>query len=628
MNINIRGLQRFLRRRPIRSRSCAATLAAAGALLARAVDGASADFTLYVANQLAYNSSPFTRYFTVEEFDSLGNASVFATNSSFGNPILNAPTSVAIDSSGNVYVACYNDDTWIERFDPWGNNAARFVNSTVSFPNAMVFDGAGNLYVAAGYSGNITEYNSQGSVRVYASTNAVGDLVGLAFDSTGNLYASDEFNGRIMRIDTQTNMTTFASPGNNPYGLAFDDTGDLYVALRGNGNIVKYSPGANGTLNTNATLFASLGGSTQPVGLDFDPPGNLYVSEYAANQIVRIDPTAIVTVFASTGLSGPVFIALQPKAFGVARYVVAGGGGTSSGGGWSVTGTAGQPDAAIMTGQFMNGELVGVEGGFFSGPVINFPISTNLLLNGGFSFGRFTNNHGADNTMSLYPGASNMPGWTVTGTAGYDLGWIGPINDLGLTAPGGGYFLDLTGYHDSAPYDGVSQTAPTIAGQTYHVSFEIGYSATYDATGLPAITVSVSNLSGAGPATYNFVASGTMPWQPFEFAFTAAASTTTLTFTGSTPQNVQYIGLANIIMWSAADLPIVMSAPTIGNGQLHLPFSLAGPGTTFELQQAPEATGPWTVSQGATMSTGADGTTGAFMIPVGATTQFYRVHSY
>ena len=341
--------------------------------------------------------------------------------------------------------------------------------------------GSGNLYVAAGLSDNITKYDPLGNPSVFAGTNIVGDLVGLAFDAAGNLYASDEFNGLIRKIDTQTNMTTFASPGNNPYGLAFDSAGNLYAALRGSGNIVKYTSGADGTLGTNESIVASLGGSTQPVGLAFDPVGNLYVSEYAANKIVKIDAQTNVTVFATTGLNGPVFIALQPKLYRVDRFVVAGGGGTSSGGIWTVSGTAGQADAGIMTGQFMSGELVGVEGGFWAGPVTNQQIvSSNLLVNGSFELGSFVNGHGGDNFMQLYPGATNILGWTVTGTAGYDLGWGGPNDDLGLAATDGGYFLDLTGYHDSPPYDGVSQTVPTIIGRTYNVSFEIGYSPGYD----------------------------------------------------------------------------------------------------------------------------------------------------
>jgi streptogramin lyase len=264
-----------------------------------------AAFTLYVANYQSYNPSPTTRYFTVEKFDSQGNASVFATNSSFASPILSAPEAVAINSSGHVFVDCTQDNTWIEEFDSSGNNPAIFVSPTVSFPADMVFDGSGNLYVANNNS--IEVYNSAGQGNMFA-TSGIGFLEGLAFDAAGNLWVTDEYNGLIEERNAGGTLTTFASPGHNPYGLAFDKSGNLYVALAGNGNIVKYDA------NTNQTLVAALGSSAQPVGLAFDPAGNLYVSEYGNNSIVKIDPEYNVTTFATNGLNGPYFLAIEAAA--------------------------------------------------------------------------------------------------------------------------------------------------------------------------------------------------------------------------------------------------------------------------------------------------------------------------
>src|ERR1039458_1546105 len=208
-------------------------------------------FTMYVANSQGYGGSN-TRYFTVEQFDSQGNASVFATNSSFSNPILSAPEAVAINSSGE-------------------------------------------------------KYDSGGIGTVFA-TSGIGFLEDLAFDAAGNLWVTDEYNGLVEVRDAGGTLTTFASPGHNPYGLAFDKSGNLYVALTGNGNIVKYDS------NTNQTLVAALGSSAQPVGLAFDPAGNLYVTEYGINRIVKIDPQYNVTVFATNGLNSPLFLAIKAAA--------------------------------------------------------------------------------------------------------------------------------------------------------------------------------------------------------------------------------------------------------------------------------------------------------------------------
>jgi sugar lactone lactonase YvrE len=267
-------------------------------------------FTMYVANSLAYNSSPTTRYFTVEKFDSQGNASVFATNSSFSNPILSAPEAVAINTSGHVYMDCSQDNTWIEEFDSFGNNPARFVNSTVSYPAGMVFDGSGNLYVANNNS--IEVYNPAGQGSVFATT-GTAVLEGLAFDATGNLWVSDEYNGLVEMRNTGGTLTTFASPGHNPYGLAFDKSGNLYVALAGNGTIVKYDTNANSSV-----VATNLGGGNySPLGLVFDPAGNLYVSIYykdGGGKIMKIDPQYNVTTFATNGLNGTSFLAIVAAA--------------------------------------------------------------------------------------------------------------------------------------------------------------------------------------------------------------------------------------------------------------------------------------------------------------------------
>jgi streptogramin lyase len=607
------GQRRFLRR------AVGLALPAVGVLLASVVNGATTNFNLYVANTLAYQSSPETRYFTVEVFDSLGNANVFATNSSFSNPILSAPGSVAIDGSGNVYVVCSQDNTWIEKFDPWGNNAARFVNNAGAYPSDMVFDRSGNIYVAEGFGVGVERFDTNGVSSLYAAVPGIS--VGLVFDASGNLYVSDESRGLILKIDTQANVTTFASPGQNPYGLAFDNAGHLYVALNGNGEIVKYTPPS-----TNETLVASLGSSTQPVGLAFDPAGNLYVAEYAANTIVKIDPQTNVTVFASKGLNGPSFIVLQPQPYSVDRFVVAGGGGTSSNSEWTLSGIAGQADAGIMAGQFMSGEMVGIEGGFWAGPGGSLQVvSTNLLVNGSFELGSFVNQEGANVAMQLYPGATNILGWTVTGTAGYGLGWLGPNDNLGLSAADGNYFLDLTGYHDSVPYNGVSQTVATTIGQRYSVSFEIGYSAAYDSFP-PAVSVAVT---GQPTITNTFVVSGANVWETFGFSFTASAANTVLTFTGATPQNVAYIGLDHVVMWASTGPPvIVLSAPKVAGGEVTLPFTLeSGSAATFELLQTTNLARPWVTNGSASLTITTPNVSYFFTVPTNGVAEFYRVQT-
>ena len=111
--------------------------------------------------------------------------------------------------------------------------------------------------------------------------------------------------------------------------------------------------------------------------------------------------------------------------------------------------------------------------------------ATNLLVNGSFESGSFTNQYGLNDTMSLFPGATNISGWVTTGLGTNDLAWEGPTNNFGpsggvFTASDGSYYLDLTGYHDAPPYDSISQTVATEVGQAHHFSFDLGSDSFYD----------------------------------------------------------------------------------------------------------------------------------------------------
>ena len=103
----------------------------------------------------------------------------------------------------------------------------------------------------------------------------------------------------------------------------------------------------------------------------------------------------------------------------------------------------------------------------------------NLITNG--SFEQFDAAHPfvvyADDTARYLPGSTGILGWTVT--AGTDVAMSGPSNGYGDYASDGGYSLDLTGYDDSNPFGGVSQSIATVAGQHYRLTFDLGNNVRY-----------------------------------------------------------------------------------------------------------------------------------------------------
>jgi Protein of unknown function (DUF642)/PEP-CTERM motif len=163
----------------------------------------------------------------------------------------------------------------------------------------------------------------------------------------------------------------------------------------------------------------------------------------------------------------------------------------------------------------------------------------NLLTNGGFDDTTGFVNQGND-TMSLGPGSTTMTGWVVTTNV---VAWIGPTNPFGVTgSTGGGYFLDLQGYSDSAPYAGVQQTVATCVTCGYQLTFYLGSDSS---DGIPdSITASAGGL----PQTFTSTNNGSQHnlWEQETYNFFATGSSTTISLLGNTIPGGIYIGLDTV----------------------------------------------------------------------------------
>ena len=162
-----------------------------------------------------------------------------------------------------------------------------------------------------------------------------------------------------------------------------------------------------------------------------------------------------------------------------------------------------------------------------------------MLLNGSFEQGTFLQNTGDHNNELLYPGATDITGWTVVGVG--SLAWTGTGNPYNQTASDGSFALDLTGFTDTrGKYTGVTQTVATTIGGHYTLTFDLGSQLRY---GVP-----VGITATAGAVSQDFQSSATAGntnvWTPESLSFVATGMTTKITLQGSA--GYQYVGLDNV----------------------------------------------------------------------------------
>jgi sugar lactone lactonase YvrE len=213
-----------------------------------------------------------------------GTAGFNGDNQAATSALLNTPTGLALDPSGNLFIA--------DRF----NHRIRKVAA-----------GTGIITTVAG-----TGTDGFGGDGGPAGSAQLNNPVGLALDPSGNLFIGDSFNHRIRRVAAGTGIiTTVAGTGTggfggdggpagsarlaNPFGPAVDASGSLFIADEANRRVRKVAAGTGiitTVAGTGAAGFAGDGGpatSAQlnpPAGVALDPSGNLFIAD-TINQRIR-----------------------------------------------------------------------------------------------------------------------------------------------------------------------------------------------------------------------------------------------------------------------------------------------------------------------------------------------------
>jgi len=269
---------------------------------------------------------------------------------------LNNPTSVTLDSFGNLLIADLANDR-IRMVDTSGvittvagNGAEGFngdgipaVNAALNNPIGIALDTSGNLFIAdlgnqrirkIDTSGVITTVAGNGT-RGYSGDGAPATAAqlsfprGVAVDSSGNILIADTFNDVVREVDTSGIITTVAggaplpAPGtgvgdggpatsahlSNPTTVAMDSTGRMLIADQLDSRIRAVDSSATITTIAGNGEFSFSGDNgpatgaelSEPYGIAVDNTGDLLIADTPNGRVRKVDTSGIITTVAGGG---------------------------------------------------------------------------------------------------------------------------------------------------------------------------------------------------------------------------------------------------------------------------------------------------------------------------------------
>jgi sugar lactone lactonase YvrE len=263
------------------------------------------------------------------------------------------PYDVAVNASGDIYVA-EQASSLIRKISPagvvttfagstYGGANGTGTDATFAYPQGLAVDASGNIYVADTNNHSIRKITPGGVVTRLAGSDVVGGApayadgtgtdakfsypTGLTVAANGDIYVADSGNSLIRKVTPGGVVSRFVgSPGTFGYadgdgniiraafgsisGFIISQNGDAYITDTNTNSIRKISPAGVITTIAGAGIsgFADGTGTNAefagPQGLAVDASGNIYVADTSNHSIRKVTHGGVVTTVAGSGVPG------------------------------------------------------------------------------------------------------------------------------------------------------------------------------------------------------------------------------------------------------------------------------------------------------------------------------------
>ena len=261
---------------------------------------------------------------------------------------LSQPNALAVDASGNVYI-CDNLNEVVREVNVstgiittiagtggtagYTGDLGSATSATLSDPSGIALDASGNLYIADYANYVVREVvAATGNIQTFAGNHTLGSSgdgglatsaqLGLpacvAVDASGNVYIGDYFANVIRKVSASGIISTCAGTGTAGYtgdggvatsaelatisGVAVDAAYNMYITDQSH-NVIREVVASSGKIYTiagNGTAGATGDGGPAsaaelnfPTGVAVDAAGNKYIADESNSKIREITPNGI-----------------------------------------------------------------------------------------------------------------------------------------------------------------------------------------------------------------------------------------------------------------------------------------------------------------------------------------------
>jgi streptogramin lyase len=159
-----------------------------------------------------------------------------------GGGSLSAPSGIAIDTAGNVWVTNASSNALVE-LPSNAATATTYTGGGMLGAKGLAIDKNNNVWVANPANSSVIKFTSASSYAT-ATPYTGGSLSGpvsIAIDSANNAWVANVNGTSVTQITSGGTLTSFTGSGaiNLPSGVAIDSTGHVWVANYGNSNVVE-----------------------------------------------------------------------------------------------------------------------------------------------------------------------------------------------------------------------------------------------------------------------------------------------------------------------------------------------------------------------------------------------------